>query len=218
MNNIANPEEGSLIFVESTSVLYFFDGTIWQSTITSSSGSGGDGDAWNVDGEDVNSVIYRDGQVYIGQLNSTNENLTVQGSAKITSLPVETNLRQVVHYNDGTLGSDQLSRYYNGSPSTEWTTLNIIGSGLIVTGKYYYVGCSNVIGSFQFRYFSNTNTYNIVYNTGNANMAVVGNVLSINSIAPSCTRGVEFRRSGENFQIRSLPDGGLDMNMRIDGY
>ena len=230
MNNIANPEEGSLIFVESTSDLYFFDGTIWKSTLTSSSGGGGDGDAWNVEGEDVNSVIYRNGQVYIGPLYNgpyynTNESLTVQGNAKITHLPTGPNLRQAVHYDDGNLGSDQFSRYYNNNPNNNpagFATINVLRAGATVTGSYNYtsnnVGCELVTGNFQFRYFRDPGTYDIVYNTGNATMAEVGNILSINSIAPPCTRGVEFRRSGENFQIRSLSDGGLDMNMRIDGY
>jgi hypothetical protein len=231
MNNIVNPQEGNLIFVESTSDLYFFDGTIWKSTLTSSSGGGGDGDAWNVDGEDINSVIYRNGQVYIGSFNNTNESLTVQGNAKITHLPTGTNLRQAVHYDDGTLGSDQFSRYYNNNPTDNWTTINTLRAGVTVTGSYNYtsnnVGCELITGNFQFRYFRNTNTYDIVYNTGNASIAVVTNVLRIstNTFSANCSNiGVLFRildsggfPNGE-LQIRPHNNGGFFIDMRVDSY
>ena len=229
MNNIANPQEGNLIFVESTSDLYFFDGTIWKSTLTSSSGGDGDGDAWNVEGEDVNSVIYRNGKVYIGPLYNgpyynTNESLTVQGNAKITHLPTGINLRQMVHSPEGTISSDQLSCYYSYIPTTGWTTLNVVTTGLIVSGSYSFTSsaCQIISGNFQFRYDLETDGYFLIYNTGNAIITQQnqGYTFSINN--PNCANiGVEFKKLVANpnlFQVRSLSNDGFHLNLRIDGY
>jgi len=114
LNNIANPEQGNLVFVESTNTLYFYDSNDWVSISTSGSG---DGDAWGINGEDISSEITRTGKVIIGP-SATDETLDVLGSARFQTLNTGDNNRGLVHSSDGTIRSDQFTRYYNGVPSS----------------------------------------------------------------------------------------------------
>ena len=75
MNSINLPTTGSLVYVTAESIMYQYDGSSWQSTQSD------DGDAWNVNGEDLNSSISRTGDVGIGVFPT--QTLDVNGSLRV---------------------------------------------------------------------------------------------------------------------------------------
>lgn len=227
MNNIANPMQGNLIFVESTNFLYFFDGSTWVST--TSTGGTADGDAWGVNGEDINSEISRTGKVTIGTASNTNEMLDVRGSARILTLTPTSNLRPLVHNPNGQLRSDRYSFHYASFIDTStWTNINFVKRGVTVSGYYRrnIANCSSTQGHFQFLYEANTNTFTEFYHNGNgitgpANFGTEWSITGNPANGTTCnSMEVRFRINNNQLQVRVPPTAteGYLLNLRIDAY
>jgi hypothetical protein len=218
MNNIANPEQGNLVFVESTNTLYFYDSNNWVSISTSGSG---DGDAWGVNGEDISSEITRTGKVTIGAPSNTSEILEVRGATRIQTLGNEENLRGMTHdLTNNQINSDRHSSFYSQETTTNWQNLNPVGRGLTITGFYNknIASCGTNGGHFLLRYYTNTNTFGLAYNTGNAMFIAAAGQAQLVGNGCFSVAGVQFRSFGGQIQVSTINTTGLELDLRIEGY
>lgn len=218
MNNITNPIEGNLIFVQSTSSLYYFNGSTW---ISANPAAFGDGDAWNVNGEDISSEISRTGKVTIGAPSNTSEILEVRGATRIQTLGNEENLRGMTHdLTNNQINSDRHSSFYSQETTTSWQNLNPVGRGLTITGFYNknIASCGTIGGHFLLRYYTNTNTFGLAYNTGNAMFIAAAGQAQLVGNGCFSVAGVQFRSFGGQIQVSTINTTGLELDLRIEGY
>ena len=141
LNNISSPATGSLAYVTANSTMYQFNGNLWEAI-------GGDGDAWNVSGEDIGSSISRNGDVGIGTVPT--QKLDINGSTRVRNdIVVDGVAYNNVPFNAGsgtTIDFSQSNMAYTTASAGNTFVLNNLKSG----GVYTLAVQGNVAGTAQF--------------------------------------------------------------------